>query len=78
MYKSVNDKDKHLWDVIDLDTGKKIREVQHANDETGEIGILKTITKDVNIDLNNVEKFISSTYCIIKEKRNIKLVKKVR
>jgi len=35
MKKSVKHWDAYLWEIIDLDTGKEIKGVQWANDETG-------------------------------------------
>ena len=69
MYKHVNDLDSHLYDVIDLDTGEKIKGVQWANDNNGELERL-VFNKDGSVQLHN------NNIKLIKEKRNIKLVRK--
>jgi len=74
MYKSVkSDKDCHLWDVINLDTGKRIPFVQWANDKTGEYEILLQDDKG-----NWIEEWINGFLEIKTELRkgNIKLVRK--
>lgn len=40
MIKHVNEKDSHLWDVVDVNTGKRIDGVQWANDETGNYEVI--------------------------------------
>ena len=40
MRKHVRERDSYLWEVIDLNTGKPIRGVQWANDETGKYKVL--------------------------------------
>jgi len=71
MKKHVNDPDSHLWEVIDVDTNKIIRGVQWADDKTGELErfIFKNEEKDELL-------IVDGNVCPVKEKRNIKLIKK--
>jgi hypothetical protein len=70
MHLKVSDKDAPFYDVIDLDTGKRIPLVQEADDETGEYVVIAT-NANGKIKLDN-------DLCIIKVKKKgrIKLVKK--
>lgn len=71
MFKSVKAIDRAEWELIDLDTGKKIPKVQWADDETGEYEVLK-------VDNNGVVIYDQITNETLKEykKGNIKLVRK--
>ncbi len=69
---SAYDQDGWLYEVIDLDTGKSIRGVQWADDETGELEriLFKNEEKDELL-------FLNGDVCPVREKRNFKLVKKL-
>lgn len=71
MFKSINDRDSYLWDVIDLDTRRFIRGVQWADDNIGEYKVIK-FNKDGNVKRKNGNVETSVL------RGNIKLVKKVR
>lgn len=68
---SAYDSNGHEYEVIDLDTGKPIRGVQWADDKTGELERL----------IFNEEKgellYKNGNVCPVRERRNIKLVKKL-
>ncbi len=70
----VSQKDSKNWDVIDLDSGKRIPLVQWANDETGRYEVIA-----VDKDNNFIEKWCPITlgYEVQYEQKvgNIKLVK---
>jgi len=75
MVMSIYQSDSHLWDVIDLDTGKRIEKVQWANDETGNYGVLKSNEKD-EIEWCDCPKCGDSHTIMEKKHGNIKLVRK--
>lgn len=75
MNKHISENDSDLWEVIDLNTGKHIRGVQYANDETGKYIVL-------DLDENGCAKYEKCSSCgheeviEINKQGNIKLVKK--
>ena len=71
MYVSVRQLDAHLWNVIDLDTGKPIGGVQWANDETGEYQIV-LFNDDGSVKYDQERKDVVR----VVKKGNIKLVGK--
>ena len=72
---SVYQLESHLWDVIDLDTGKRIGKVQWADDRTGNYGILKENEKG-EIEWCNCSK-CGNNHTIEEIKHgNIKIVRK--
>jgi len=40
MIRSISDPDSHRWEVINMETGNPIRNVQWADDDTGEYEVL--------------------------------------
>jgi hypothetical protein len=75
MYKHVDENDSHLYDVIDLDTNKRIPGVQWANDETGDYEVC------LFNDDGSVKSYICNTcgdchLLVEKRKGNIKFIKK--
>jgi len=75
MIKHVMEPDSSKWDVIDLDTSKRIEGVQFANDETGEYSVV-VFDKDGSIKLCICPNCQDSHVLIEYKKGNIKLVRK--
>jgi hypothetical protein len=72
MHLKVEDNESYKYDVIDVNTGKKIPRVQEADDETGEftLFLIDSNTNELIIDKEKDE------VVLFKFKGNIKLVKK--
>lgn len=75
MYIRVGDKEARNYRVIDLDTGKPIRGVQWANDETGEFEAV-LLDKEGKVVTETDEKSKLKYAVRRRKKGNIKLVRK--
>jgi len=75
MVKHVLEPDSSKWDVIDLDTGKRLERVQFANDETGYYDII-IINEDGSLKECICDKCGDNHMLIEHKKGNIKLIKK--